>query len=89
MEGERKGTTEQGAAGLDGAIGQDTMERQAAEADPEEDISGKKEETGMFESIYDRLPDISIKSLDRFIVLCVVVLVTVILIGVLKAKHLL
>ena len=81
MEGERKGTTEQGAAGLDGAIGQDTMERQAA-ADPEEDISGKKEETGMFESIYDRLPDISIKSLDRFIVLCVVVLVMVILVGV-------
>ncbi len=41
----------------------------------------------VFEGIYEQLPDISIRSLDRFILLCVVALVAVILFGVLKAQH--
>lgn len=40
-----------------------------------------------FEGIYDRLPDISVKAVDRFILLCVIVLVAVVVIGVLKARH--
>lgn len=42
-----------------------------------------------FEGIYDCLPNISIRSLDRFILLCVIALVLVIVIGVLKANHVL
>lgn len=41
----------------------------------------------LFEGIYDQLPDISVRSVDRFIILCVIALVAVILIGVLKANH--
>lgn len=40
-----------------------------------------------FEGIYDRLPDISVKAVDRFILLCVIVLVAVVVIGVLRARH--
>lgn len=40
-----------------------------------------------FESIYDRLPNISIKALDWFIAACIVALVAVVLMGVLKARH--
>lgn len=40
-----------------------------------------------FEGIYDRLPDISVRAVDRFIILCVVALIAVILLGVLKANH--
>lgn len=40
-----------------------------------------------FEGIYDQLPDISVRSLDRFILLCVIALVAVIVFGVLKANH--
>lgn len=40
-----------------------------------------------FEGIYERLPDISIRSVDRFIILCVIVLIVVVLAGVLKANH--
>lgn len=43
----------------------------------------------VFESLYDRLPNISIRALDRFIILCIIALVLVILIGVLKANHIL
>lgn len=43
----------------------------------------------VFESLYDRLPDISIRALDRFIILCIIALILVILIGVLKANHIL
>ena len=41
----------------------------------------------VFEGIYEQLPNISIRSLDRFILLCVIALVAVILFGVLKAHH--
>lgn len=47
----------------------------------------KPSQGSAFEGIYDRLPDISIRSLDRFIFLCVIALIAVILIGVLKANH--
>ena len=41
----------------------------------------------VFEGIYDKLPDISIKSVDRFICICVIAFVVVVLVGVLKANH--
>ncbi len=63
---------------------QDTTENAAPEIVQEE----KKQSGGsIFEGIYDRLPDISIRSVDRFIILCVIALIAVILIGVLKANH--
>ena len=63
---------------------QDTIEDAAPEIVQEE----KKQSGGsIFEGNYDRLPDISIRSVDRFIILCVIALIAVILIGVLKANH--
>ncbi len=63
---------------------QETTEDMASETVQEE----KKQSGGsIFEGIYDRLPDISIQSVDRFIILCVIALIAVILIGVLKANH--
>lgn len=63
---------------------QDTIE----DAAPETVQKEKKQSGGsIFEGIYDRLPDISIRSVDRFIILCVIALIAVILIGVLKANH--
>lgn len=62
---------------------------------PEENVEENKEKDtaqssgSVFESLYDRLPNISIKALDRFIILCVIALILVILIGVLKANHIL
>ncbi len=65
-------------------IVQDTIEDAAPEIVQEE----KKQSGGsIFEGIYDRLPDISIRSVDRFIILCVIALIAVILIGVLKANR--
>ena len=53
--------------------------------------SGRKEKKGSsgsaFEGTYDRLPDISLKSLDLFIAACVIALVAVVVIGVLRARH--
>lgn len=40
-----------------------------------------------FEGIYDRLPDISVKSVDRFIIICVIALIAVVVIGILRARH--
>ena len=57
--------------------------KSAAEEKEDEKASSK---SGL-EGIYDRLPDISIRSLDWFIVICVIALVAVVLIGVLKARH--
>lgn len=63
---------------------QDTIE----DAAPETVQKEKKQSGGsIFEGIYDRLPDISIQSVDRFIILCVIALIAVILIGVLKANR--
>ncbi len=63
---------------------QDTIEDAAPEIVQEE----KKQSGGsIFEGIYDRLPDMSVRSVDRFIILCVIALIAVILIGVLKANH--
>ena len=62
---------------------------------PEENVEENKEKEkaqssgSVFESIYDRLPNISIRALDRFIILCVIAFIVVILIGVLKANHIL
>lgn len=55
------------------------------------DTQEKPEETGKpaaaFESIYERLPDISLKSVDRFIIICVIALILVVLVGILRARH--
>ena len=57
-------------------------------SEPETVQEEKKQSGGsIFEGIYDRLPDISIRSVDRFIILCVIALIAVILIGVLKANR--
>ncbi|MBD5394046.1 MAG: hypothetical protein HDR71_07205 [Lachnospiraceae bacterium] len=53
----------------------------------QEETGNKPSGESMFAGIYDRLPDISVKAVDRFIVVCVIALVAVILIGVLKAHH--
>ena len=59
--------------------------REVVEQDKEQEE--KVSQGSIFEGIYDRLPDISVRSLDRFILLCVIALVAVILIGILKANH--
>lgn len=53
----------------------------------EEVLNTKSSGGSLFEGIYDQLPDISVKSVDRFILICVIALVAVILVGVLKANH--
>lgn len=57
--------------------------REVVEKEQEKKVS----QGSIFEGIYDRLPDISVRSLDRFILLCVIALVAVVLIGILKANH--
>ncbi len=67
---------------------QETTEDTAPETVQEEEKQTKNPSGGsIFEGIYDRLPDISIRSVDRFIILCVIAFIVVILIGVLKANH--
>ena len=48
---------------------------------------GQTQPVSALDGIYERLPDISVKSLDRFILLCVIALVAVVVIGVLRANH--
>lgn len=63
-------------------------EEQRRDGEVELDAEQKKPSTGsVFEGIYDQLPDISVRSLDRFILLCVLTLIAVIVFGVLKANH--
>lgn len=47
----------------------------------------KNSQSSLFEGIYDKLPDISVRSVDRFIILCIIAFIAVILIGVLRANH--
>lgn len=67
--------------------------QEAAEDTASETVQAKEEQTekqsggSLFEGVYDRLPDISVRSVDRFILLCVIAFIAVILIGVLKANH--
>lgn len=57
--------------------------------DPETEESGQKEATnGWLERFYDNFSGVPLKYLDAFIVVCIAALVLVVLIGVLKAKHL-
>lgn len=54
----------------------------------EQDKQEQKSSQGsVFQGIYDQLPDISVRSVDRFILVCVIALVAVIVVGVLKAHH--
>ncbi len=63
---------------------------QEAKQEPEQESVQPEEERGsLFEGIYDKLPDISVKAVDRFILICVIAFVAVILVGVLKANHIL
>ncbi|MCI8888402.1 MAG: hypothetical protein HFG70_09995 [Hungatella sp.] len=57
------------------------------EAGRQQEQEGKPSSGSAFEGIYDRLPDISVKAVDRFIVLCIIALAAVIVIGVLRAQH--
>lgn len=67
---------------------QETAEDILPETVRTEERQKEKQSGGsMFEGIYDRLPDISVRSVDRFILLCIVAFIAVILIGVLKANH--
>lgn len=52
-----------------------------------EEQNTKSSKGSLFEGIYDQLPDISVKAVDRFIIICAIALVAVILVGVLKANH--
>lgn len=61
---------------------------QEVKQEPEqESVQTEEERSSLFEGIYDKLPDISVKAVDRFILICVIALVAVILVGVLKANH--
>lgn len=62
-----------------------TVEEQNAEEKDRADA--EKEHAGAFEGIYDRMPDISVKALDRFILVCVIALIAVVLMGILRANH--
>ncbi len=54
----------------------------------EQDKQEQKSSQGsVFQGIYDQLPDISVRSVDRFILVCVMALVAVIVVGVLRAHH--
>ncbi len=63
------------------------LELEEKQADTEKADKKKSSGGSAFEGIYDQLPDISIRSLDKFILLCVIALVAVIVFGVLKANH--
>lgn len=73
-------------------MAEEQKKEQIQEAETEQSGTGKAEKRkssggSAFEGIYDQLPDISVRSLDRFILLCVIALVAVIVFGVLKANH--
>lgn len=64
-------------------------QREETEIVEEEKKEEKSSQNSLFSGIYDQLPDISVRSLDRFILACVIALVLVILIGTLRAHHIL
>ncbi|MDE7019762.1 MAG: hypothetical protein K2P23_02505 [Lachnospiraceae bacterium] len=67
---------------------QETVEGVTSETIQEEAPQTVKQSGGsLFEGIYDRLPDISVRAVDRFIIFCIAAFIAVILIGVLKANH--
>lgn len=67
---------------------QETAEGVIAETGQAEEPQPAKQSGGsVFEGIYDRLPDISVRAVDRFIIFCIAAFIAVILIGVLKANH--
>ncbi len=65
--------------------------RETSDIQRTSDIEGRPAETGKpvsaLEGVYDRLPDISVKSVDRFIIICVIALILVVLVGILRARH--
>ena len=63
------------------------QETEQETAQVEEEQKTKSSGGSLFEGIYDQLPDISVKAVDRFILICAIALVAVILVGVLKANH--
>lgn len=63
------------------------LEQEVERNDTEKDGKAKHSGDSVFEGIYDQLPDISVRSLDRFILLCVITLIAVIVFGVLKANN--
>ena len=50
--------------------------------------AAKPSSGSVFEGVYERLPDISVRAVDRFIAICVTALILVVLFGIFKANHL-
>lgn len=82
MSEERRDTVE--TVRTEAADAAETVQDNVSQTDKEQ---SKKSGGSAFEGIYDQLPDISVESVNRFIMVCVIALVAVILIGVLKANH--
>lgn len=88
-----KGQSTESETELNGAAPDTVRTQPAVEAEQEQTAAQTEEQQvkqsrgSAFEGIYDQLPDISVKSVDRFIAVCVIALAAVILIGVLKANH--
>lgn len=82
MSEERRNTVE--TVHTEAADAAETVQDNVSQADEHQ---SKKSDGSVFEGIYDQLPDISVQSVNRFIMVCVIALVAVILIGVLKANH--
>ncbi|MDE6881728.1 MAG: hypothetical protein K2P48_01280 [Lachnospiraceae bacterium] len=72
--------------GIDDMAEEQRMDQEMEHADTEK-VEKKSSGGSAFEGIYEQLPNISIRSLDKFILLCVIALVAVIVFGVLKANH--
>lgn len=85
---EHEGIREESGVGEEVVEGTVPGEKAAGEAGENEKTGeGEQKAAGSgLEGIYERL-DISVKAVDRFILVCVIALIAVILIGVLKARH--
>lgn len=70
-----------------GEILSEAEKRSGREILSEAEQKTKSSGDSVFTGLYDQLPDISVKSVDRFILICAIALVAVILVGVLKANH--
>lgn len=65
----------------------DEEQKESLQEITQEDEEKKPSSGSVFEGIYERLPNISVRAVDRFIAICVIALIAVVLIGALKANH--
>ena len=61
-------------------------ETDVSNADLDSEQESKPTRSSAFEGIYERLPDISERSVDRFIAVCAIAFIMVIVVGILKAN---